>query len=700
MGPSDLVTREIAERLLGDHARPGAIAAASGTGVRIDDVIADDATGSNLVTRSASKIGALTAAAMRQVATRTALAAVTGQAAGATRYLTEFGREGALVWSSANFVTLLGASLATIDPRQGVYVAPASDPTGASGAWVRQFSGRFNVRWFGAPGGDIVNDGPGILAAYNLDYATRQAARIYTRAGRGIYAPAARYLLGTTSLVLKHTTFFKGDGGGGTYGDPATIFQWADGVTGVVGQFYNDLVGNADPAENNSGGSVLEGIAFLGGYTGVESESHAIEMHTALNLRDVYIGGWGGEGIRANNINGFQWDRVLIERCRNGIRTLDPLGDSNAGRGDGINANMNRRYGVWDGGGLGNTLNAPVFHGNGGDGAIGSIPTMCAYNGHGYNVAKDQGTWCSTNAPTGTTASNQGWIYLNETAPSPVAPAWAPGMTWRDGGYMRIDGDSTCQTIVGGYAEGNNAPGQFQGPTLILGGGLAQITNWGGTLRGGADGISTGGGFTAQKFITAYGNASFGPTSGTAADSAHYLNNTNSSSILNFESFLAGVPSLDGVLRSVRGVGFYIYGVPKIALSTGNVDVAQVVDSGFNLLPGKTLQIDGNTVVSATSGLNTGDGAYSIQTKTAGYTATETSGDIIVKADLAAGFTIVLPTAVNNKARFTFKKMQAAGAIIIDGAGTETIDGGLTATLSNQYESITLVSDNANWSIV
>jgi hypothetical protein len=90
----------------------------------------------------------------------------------------------------------------------------------------------------------------------------------------------------------------------------------------------------------------------------------------------------------------------------------------------------------------------------------------------------------------------------------------------------------------------------------------------------------------------------------------------------------------------------------------------------------------------------------SVQTKTSGYTEAATSGINIRLCDLAAGFTVVLPTAVGNKALFTFKKMQAAGSIIIDGAGTETIDGGLTATLTNRYEAISLVSDGANWSII
>jgi len=93
-------------------------------------------------------------------------------------------------------------------------------------------------------------------------------------------------------------------------------------------------------------------------------------------------------------------------------------------------------------------------------------------------------------------------------------------------------------------------------------------------------------------------------------------------------------------------------------------------------------------------------GSGTVLNKIAGYTEVAMAGDILALCTLTAGFTVVLPTAVGNGARLSFKKMLAAGAIVIDGAGTETIDGGLTATLNNQFESISLISNGANWVIV
>src|SRR6185295_6268666 len=93
-------------------------------------------------------------------ASRVALATAASTAVPAL--LTELGREGLFRFDGSN----LSAAVAA-DPRQGVIVAPASAPTGASGAWVRTFSGAVNVRWFGAKGDDTTDDGPAFAAALN-----------------------------------------------------------------------------------------------------------------------------------------------------------------------------------------------------------------------------------------------------------------------------------------------------------------------------------------------------------------------------------------------------------------------------------------------------------------------------------------------------------------------------------------------------
>ena len=83
------------------------------------------------------------------------------------------------------------------------------------------------------------------------------------------------------------------------------------------------------------------------------------------------------------------------------------------------------------------------------------------------------------------------------------------------------------------------------------------------------------------------------------------------------------------------------------------------------------------------------------------YTAIDTDDKILV--DATGGARIVnLPTAVGRGEKwFTVKKVDSSSnTVTIDGSGSETIDGATTYVITNQYESITVVSDGANWLIV
>jgi len=63
-------------------------------------------------------------------------------------------------------------------------------------------------------------------------------------------------------------------------------------------------------------------------------------------------------------------------------------------------------------------------------------------------------------------------------------------------------------------------------------------------------------------------------------------------------------------------------------------------------------------------------------------------------------FTVTLPTAVGVEGQYFVVKNSGAGVITIEGDGAETIDGVGFKTLAVQYESMTVVSDGANWIIV
>lgn len=77
--------------------------------------------------------------------------------------------------------------------------------------------------------------------------------------------------------------------------------------------------------------------------------------------------------------------------------------------------------------------------------------------------------------------------------------------------------------------------------------------------------------------------------------------------------------------------------------------------------------------------------------------------DILYVADDTAGstVTITLPNAAT-AAKYPrhIKKLGTTADVIIDGLSSDTIDGGLTATLTVQFECLTIVPDGTGWNIL
>lgn len=85
----------------------------------------------------------------------------------------------------------------------------------------------------------------------------------------------------------------------------------------------------------------------------------------------------------------------------------------------------------------------------------------------------------------------------------------------------------------------------------------------------------------------------------------------------------------------------------------------------------------------------------------ANVSLTASDGSAFVDAS-GAPRTITLPPASSVTGRiYTVKKVDAsANAVTIDPTGTETIDGASTATISGQYDSLTMQSDGTRWWII
>ena len=79
--------------------------------------------------------------------------------------------------------------------------------------------------------------------------------------------------------------------------------------------------------------------------------------------------------------------------------------------------------------------------------------------------------------------------------------------------------------------------------------------------------------------------------------------------------------------------------------------------------------------------------AYSIATSDAYISCTGT-------------ITVTLPTAVGVSGKIYDVKNAGTGIVTMATTSSQTIDGGLTAVLRDQYESLTVISNGANWEII
>ena len=86
---------------------------------------------------------------------------------------------------------------------------------------------------------------------------------------------------------------------------------------------------------------------------------------------------------------------------------------------------------------------------------------------------------------------------------------------------------------------------------------------------------------------------------------------------------------------------------------------------------------------------------FSVVTKTANYTAT-IDDDVILVNTSGGARTITLPAAATVGHAIIIKNI-GANNCVIDGDGSETIDGSATYTITTQNETVTLMSDGSNW---
>ena len=426
---------------------------------------------------------------MAAAASRVELAAMDGAAAGRI-FLAEGNRAGSFVFDPSN----LSAKVAA-DPNQGVFVAPASAPTGASGAWVRKFDGSVNVRWFGAAGDGATNDGPAFVAALALLAAIAANDDGAYKGSPRLYVPPGHYYLGTTTLDITHTLIIEGDGTG--HSDVAAKLRWAPNTSGIRIQSVNTSGAGSVGAAHHSGAStMIRGLWLVGGYSNFASEGeyHGIHTKAAVIVEDCRIESFQGDGFFARasvgsgaptegNANVMSVHRVRIDNCRNGVYVDGS--DVNAGHFAELNLNYNRQWGVWDSSFLGNCYTACHVAGSG-QSAAGMTPTQVSHNGNRYSPVFGQEAGAAVNPPSGTTADNQYWYFYAPGAPAAERsiPAWSNGMTLRSGGAYLME--QAANVMIGCYAEQDQGVVQLQTGSVAIGGMLAAgVRGMGSYLRSG-----------------------------------------------------------------------------------------------------------------------------------------------------------------------------------------------------------------------
>ena len=208
------------------------------------------------------------------------------------------------------------SSEVTSDPMSGIYVAPDSDPTGASGAFSRLWEGAINPIWFGAVGDKTTDDTASVQAAVNIAYANPMNPIDLEISGRHLLTGEITI---TSSLNIatardkSFTIFGKGEDAGFYTELIITMFGSADDYTAQAQErqvIFKNIGFETDV--NTTNAFVMKG-AFIQ-ILFDECTFNKIKCNTSSNnsfskwFRNCYMANWSGKwfellGASANDIS-------------------------------------------------------------------------------------------------------------------------------------------------------------------------------------------------------------------------------------------------------------------------------------------------------------------------------------------------------------------------------------------------------------
>jgi hypothetical protein len=510
------------------------------------------------------------------------------------------------------------------DTAQGIYVPPASDTDGSSGAWVRKFAWPVNPSWWATA--------PGNTGAANYSAWTAMKAALVAMAL--VVAPTYQAIgwvrwdneefdYNATLEVDQGTMILEGTATGKEQ-SVGTILNFPTGVTGIRAQYLGTAgATGSGPVNSNPGAraSIIRHLILKGAYTGTEAEAYGIQLRTACLIDNCVVLDFEGDGIRIfaggadptyyGNANLFVIRDTTCYRNRNGVYIFGD--DAQAGSIEGVcDFSYNRQAPIIDQSSLGNFIRFHSFE----NGTIpGSTPCIVTNGGNWYGCKWGQEAGASTNAPSGTTADNTWWYYISAGGAVPALniAAWVTATTYRAGGGPIASNAnssgmwSVCYTEDVGLA-------QIQAPARIDGGVLALRRNVGTAPRVHVD---TSGTLTTTGPLRSYGNFStdgavhrIGPSdltiNTTATNNIVEIATTDTFGTLDFNSYLGGTPRDDGVIASWRNAsgGMIVVGNPNVYFKSGTAVagstlVGNIDASGFNLETGMAYRVNGTQVVGA-----------------------------------------------------------------------------------------------------
>lgn len=157
---------------------------------------------------------------------------------------------------------------------------------------------------------------------------------------------------------------------------------------------------------------------------------------------------------------------------------------------------------------------------------------------------------------------------------------------------------------------------------------------------------------------------------------------------------LSAAPASTSAILNFSINGQELYAPSDYTLSGQTLTFGTPLDISLAGLPFQIVYVTGTIQIFTYGGTSTVTSASSpvtVATNVYLYRANTTSGSITFNLPAAASSTGV---------QLVFKKISAANSLIIDGNGSETIDGALTKTLSANLASTMIYCNGTSWDVI